>query len=243
MMSQNSKARPLFNSTLLQKGEIMKKLIGFLVCCFIVVLFSGCAEIVTGLVIAELEDRANEKGRQNIRKWVTNNIPAGASKDDILQRLDTPPRKGLGFWIYPVPVGITKNLKSSKMFVVIFFSDEKVVTWLGYEYRGSSLEVGSQPSYLEVGSQPSYKDVTLGISKEAISVEKDELAYKGKDVWLLWKAAKVKYDFWGGPGTEQTMTAIIFQNENVAVIFSFRGYNYYSENPNVSPHMLLMPEK
>lgn len=211
----------------------MKRLISLLVCCFIVVLFSGCAE----LIIAELEDRANEKGKQNIREWATNNIPAGASEDDILQRLGTPNRKESDFWIYPVPANVTKIPKGSNLFVAIFFSDEKVISWLGYGYRTGR--------FLEVCSKPSYKDVTLGISKEAISVEKDEHVYKGKDVWLLWKEAKVKYDFWGsGPGTENKMAAIIFQNEEIAIIFCFRGYEYYGDRESVvSPNMIIIQEK
>ena len=135
-----------------------------------------------------------------------------------------------------MPANVTKIPKGASWFVAIFFSDEKVLSWLGYGCRTGR--------FLEVSSQPSYKDVTVGISREAISVEKNELAYKGQNVWLLWKAAKVKYSFWGGgPGTEHTMAAIIFQNEKVAVIFCFRGYEYYGEESAVSPYIIITPEK
>lgn len=211
----------------------MKKLTYLFCCCFFIVLFSGCAQ----LIIAELEDRANEKGKQNIKTWATNNIPAGASEDDILQRLGTPNRKESDFWIYPLPANVIKIPKDSNLFVVIFFSDEKVISWLTYGYKTGR--------FLEVSSQPSYKNITLGMSKEAISVEQDLGVSKGKDVWLIWENPKIKYSFSRETqGTENTMAAIIFQNEKVAIIFCFRGYEYYGENPVVTPNTIIIaPDK
>ena len=212
----------------------MKRLISLLVCCFIVVFFSGCAQ----LIIAELEDRANEKGKQNTKTWATNNIHIGANEDDVLQRFGTPLRKEADFWIYPLPANVIKIPKDSNLFVVIFFSDEKVISWLTYSYKTGR--------FLEVSSQPSYKNITLGISKEAISVEQDKLvyAYKGKDVWLLLENLKVKNSFWAPiRGPERTMAAIVFQNEKVAIIFCFRGYEYELD-PVVSPNTIIIaPDK
>lgn len=223
----------------------MKRLISLLVCCFIVVLFSGCAQ----LIIAELEDRANEKGRQNIKTWATNHIPIGANEDEVLQRFGYPHKKESDFWIYPVPADVTKIPKGSNVLVAIFFSDNKVISWLVYSYWTGSV-------FLEVRSKPSYsyknKNITLGMSKEAIIEQcefafkgkQDELAYKKKDIWLFWESPKIKYSFFRDTqGTENTMAALIFQQEKVAVIFCFRGYEYYGERLAVSPDIIITPDK
>ncbi|TRZ49828.1 hypothetical protein D4Q80_01350 [bacterium] len=184
-------------------------------------LLSGCVGILSDIVV--------NKGVDNILKWATNNVSIGAAEDEILQHLGPPRSKDNNVWVYAVPERYSSLNDST---TVVFFSDKKVVTWLGY--------YGNRVTGV---AQSNYHSVSIGDSQEKVIKDLGEPAYKGFNIWLFWKEPVIKYTFWDSPPVENTMQAIIVHEEKVVGILCFRSFEYYGKPYNLHLGMIIPPTK
>jgi len=203
-------------------GGVMKKIICISSTLIVIsFLLSGCAAILSDMVV--------NKGVDNILKWATNNISIGAAEDEILQRLGTPRSKDNNVWVYAVPQRYSSLNDST---VAVFFSDKRVVTWLGY--------YGNRVTGV---AQSSYQTVSVGDSQDKVLKELGDPVYRGANIWIFWKEPDIKYTFWSSPPVRNTLQAIIIYKERIAGIFCFSAFEHYGEHYNLCPGMIIPPSK
>ena len=185
-------------------------------------LLSGCAAILSDLIV--------DKGADRISQWASKNIIIGTNKNEMLKHRGLPQSKDNEVWIYPIPDRSFAALKDST--VAVFFFRDQVITWLGY--------YGDQVTSV---AQPIYKTISIGDSQEKVVKDLGEPVYRGLNIWLFWKAPEIKYTFWSSPPVENTMQAIVIHEEKVVGILCFRSFEHYGKPYNLHLGMIIPPRE
>lgn len=205
-------------------GWIMKRFCLVFSALAFVVLLSGCVPLIVG-------GQFTKMGTDYITAWVSDNVPIGATEDEVLQLLGEPQSRYFNVWIYRVPKNFYKSLQNST--VAVFFSQGKVITWLGYYYPDDH-PVGSR-------AETSYENISMGATQDEVLKGLGEPVYQGARIWLFWKDPEIKYSFWSSPPVANALQAIVFDEGKVVGILCFTASEYYGTSHALWPGMIIKP--